>query len=157
MPPMAALRPASLSYPGAGMRTATRSHATTRSTRNLGTGRRTARLPGRMPPRGGSGARRTRKQSVLLGVLSIVAFCLFWVLLLVAASSAMHAVAQENARRLAAAAGLGLFSFLMPIVGTVLGTVGVILRSSHKVVAGIGLALNALLLLWLLANLFSRH
>jgi hypothetical protein len=66
-------------------------------------------------------------------------------------------VAQENGKRLAAAAGLGLFSFLMPIVGAVLGTVGVILRSSHKVVAGIGLALNGLLLMWVLANMLSRH
>lgn len=101
--------------------------------------------------------RKVRKQSVLLGVLSIVAFCLFWVLLLVAFNAAVNGLVQENGRRVAAAAGLGLFSFLMPIVGAVLGTIGVILRSSHKVVAGIGLGLNGLLLMWLLANLFSRH
>ena len=84
------------------MRTATRSNTTRRTARNLGTGRTTTRLPARQTTRVGRGTRKARPPSVLLGVLSIVAFFLFWVLLLVAADSAMNAVAHENGKRLVA-------------------------------------------------------
>jgi hypothetical protein len=70
------------------MRTATRNNQPARRTTHTSTtGRTTSRLAGR----GGMGMRRARKRSVLLGVLSIVAFGLFWVLLMVAADSAINA------------------------------------------------------------------
>lgn len=101
--------------------------------------------------------KRPRKQSLMLGVLSLASFGLFWVFLLLAANSAMTAVVQEDGRRLAASVGLGLFSFIMPIIGVVLGIIGVSLKSSQKTIAGIGLGLNGLLVLWILINMFSRH
>ena len=90
-------------------------------------------------------------------MLSLAAFCLFWIFAVVAANSAMHAVVNEDAHRFVAAARLGMFALLMSLTGTVLGILGVVLRTSHKVVAGIGLGLNGVLLLWLLATMFSRH
>jgi len=101
--------------------------------------------------------KRPRKQSLVLGILSLVAFGLFWLFLLLAANSAVTAVVQEDGRRLAASVGLGLFSFVMPIIGLVLGIIGVVMKNSQKVVAGIGLGLNGLLLLWILRNMFARH
>ncbi len=93
----------------------------------------------------------------MLGILSLVAFGLFWLFLLLAANSAMTALVQEDGNRLVASARLGLFSFVMPIIGVVLGIIGVVMKNSQKAVAGIGLGLNGLLVLWILMNMFSRH
>lgn len=94
---------------------------------------------------------------MVLGILSLVAFCLFWVFVVVAMNSAMTALVQEDGRRLVASARLGLFSFVMPIVGLVLGIIGVALKNSQKVVAGIGLGLNTILVLWILFTMFAKH
>jgi hypothetical protein len=140
------------------MRTTTRREQRPTGTRRpstqrlAGAGRTTSRLQPRGLPRKGA-----RKQSMVLGILSLVAFCLFWVFVVLAANSAVAAVAHEDGRRLVASVGLGLFSFVMPILGVVLGIIGVILKNSQKVVAGIGLGLNGMLVLYILLNMFSRH
>lgn len=123
-----------------------------RSPRPVGTGRSNSRIP----PRGLS-PKRPRGRSPLFGILSMVAFALFWVFLLVAFNSLMVGVQGSDGKRIVASAGLGLFAFLWPIVGVVLGIVGVVKQNSQKIVGGIGLGLNAILLLWIVLNMASKH
>lgn len=146
------------------MRTTTRRVQRPTGTRRQATqrlaapGRATTRTASRTQPRGlASSNKRPRKQSLVLGILSLVAFCLFWVFVVLAMNSAMTAVVQEDGNRLVASARLGLFSFVMPIVGLVLGIIGVLLKNSQKVIAGIGLGLNGLLVIWILMTIFGKH
>lgn len=146
------------------MRTTTRRVQRPTGTRRQATqrlaapGRGTTRTAARTQPRGlAASNKRPRKQSMMLGILSLVAFCLFWVFVVVAMNSAVTALVQEDGNRLVASARLGLFSFVMPIIGLVLGIIGVLLKNSQKVVAGIGLGLNGILVLWILMTIFGKH
>lgn len=125
---------------------------TQRSQRQTGTGRTTSRIQQR-----GLSPKRPRGRSPLFGVLSLVSFVLFWVFLLVAFNSLMVGVQGGDGKRMVASAGLGLFAFLWPIVGVVMGIIGVVKQNSQKIVGGIGLGLNAILLLWIVLNMASKH
>ena len=92
----------------------------------------------------------------MLGILSLIAFVLFWFFLLLAFNSLMVGAQNADGKRVIASGVLGLVSFLWPIAGFVLGLVGVVMQRSHKVVAGFGLGLNVLLLGWILLNM-ARH
>lgn len=117
--------------------------------------RTTNRTTKRAPPRGLS-PRSPSRRSPLLGILSLVAFALFWLFLLLAFNSLMVGAQNADGKRVIASGVLGLVSFLWPIAGFVLGLVGVVMQRSQKVVAGIGLGLNVLLLGWILIGI-ARH
>ncbi len=143
------------------MRTTTTRRERPGSTRRPSTGRVTApargaaRTQARMPSRG-LAPRQPRGRSPLLGILSLAAFVLFWVFLLMAFNSLMVGAQNSDAKRMIASGFLGVLSFLWPITGAVLGIIGVVKANSQKVVAGIGLGLNGLLLVWILIGL-ARH
>lgn len=118
--------------------------------------RSTVRTPKRAPSRGLSPRRPPGRRSPLLGILSLVAFALFWLFLLLAFNSLMVGAQNADGKRVIASGVLGLVSFLWPIAGFVLGLVGVVMQRSQKVVAGIGLGLNVLLLGWILIGI-ARH
>lgn len=117
--------------------------------------RKQPRTTSRIPSRGLS-PRRPSRRSPLLGILSLIAFVLFWFFLLLAFNSLMVGAQNADGKRVIASGVLGLVSFLWPIAGFVLGLVGVVMQRSHKVVAGFGLGLNVLLLGWILLNM-ARH
>lgn len=112
-------------------------------------------MPARATQRG-LAPRRPRGQSPLFGILSIGSFALFWIFLLLAFNSLMVAAQHSDAKRFVASGILGLLSFVWPIAGGTLGVIGVTKANSQKIVAGIGLGLNGLLLLWILTNM-ARH
>jgi hypothetical protein len=148
------------------MRTATSRHE------RPGTARRTvtSRQPvgGRGPGRGGTtrapvratmrglAPRKARGQSPVFGILSIASFVLFWVFAVLAFNSLLVAAQNGDGKRLVVSGVSLLLCYLFPIGGGVLGVIGVMKRNSHKIVAGIGLGLNGLLLLIILANM-GRH
>jgi hypothetical protein len=125
---------------------------TQRPQRQTGTSRTTSRIPQR-----GLSPKRPRGRSPLFGILSLVSFVLFWVFLLVAFNSLMVGMQGADGKRMVASAGLGLFAFLWPIIGVVLGIIGVVKQNSQKIVGGIGLGLNVILLLWIVLNMASKH
>jgi hypothetical protein len=67
-------------------------------------------------------------------------------------------VGAQNADggRMVASGLLGLLSFLLPIIGLIFGLIGVMKQNSQKVVAGIGLSLNVLLLGWIVLNMIKH-
>jgi hypothetical protein len=93
----------------------------------------------------------------MLGILSIVSFFLFWVFIAIAATAAISSINSRNGSGLIASGFIGLCAFGFPILGMILGIIGIAMKRSLTVVAAIGLAMNALLVGWFLINTVQRH
>jgi len=104
----------------------------------------------------GLSPKQGRRRSPLFGILSLVCFALFWIFLLIAFNSLVVGAQVGDGKRMAASGLLGLFSFIWPIVGLVLGIVGVIKKNSVIILSIIGLGFNGLLLLWVLIGMVSK-
>jgi len=90
--------------------------------------------------------------SMMLGSISIGAFVLFFAFLAIAAGQLMQGLHNQNMQGVTSAARAGLLAFLFPIVGVATGGIGCFLPSQNRVLAGIGAAINGILLIWIIAS-----
>ncbi len=110
------------------------------------------------PRRGaGSGRGRSRRGSApgsnpVLGMISIACFVMFFLVLGIAIGTAVNGMATGQVGQLGGAAVLALLSFAFPIGGLATGLIGGCSRGSNQILAWIGVALNGVLLAYLLLN-----
>lgn len=90
----------------------------------------------------------------MLGIASICCFLGFWLFAFVAAALVVDAVtsASTSPGALASIGFVGMLSLFSVFAGFVTGLLGVILKNHNKVVAGIGLGLNLLLVIMMVAR-----
>lgn len=96
------------------------------------------------------------KSGFLFGMLSIAAFVFFWMFILIAMNVAVASVSSGNTAGMRSAGAIGLFSFLFPLAGIVLGIIG-LMRRIARTTPIIGLVLNGLLLLWVLYGMVAAQ
>ena len=92
---------------------------------------------------------------MLLGVISIASFLLFFAVFAIAAGHMMQSVQNQDVNRFAGAAGAALLAFVFPFVGIATGGIGCFLRTQNRVLAGIGAALNGILLIWIISGMLG--
>ena len=103
-----------------------------------------------------SGLRRRvapkKRTSVMLGMISIASFVLFFAFLMIAVGQLFQSVQNQDMNGMAGAARASLLAFIFPFLGLATGGIGCFLPSQNRVLAGIGAALNGVLLIWVISN-----
>ena len=92
---------------------------------------------------------------MLLGAISIGSFVMFFAVLVIAAGQLMRSMQNQDVNGFAGAAGAALLALAFPFIGIATGGIGCFLRTQNRVLAGIGAALNGVLLIWMFMNMVS--